>query len=660
MELIINKFAELSNRSFTTPIAIVGDNGVGKTSTMNAYLWCLTGKGKDGYDMNEAVYSVNDSLTERKADVEVVLNGTHFHKVCCSIPLYKKGAGLVGIKSACSNTFYINDVQVTKAAYEAEVNQLCQGKPFGLFTDIQYFSRLPKDKQTEIFVEMLNINKNKFFCNLRDYQEIKADLKAVVNTIERNATLIEGFSSELQKTAIPTDFSSKIAEIKAKMDEIQSQRPTLSESEIAENNSINEQIYRLQNWSPKPILKEKSQKLAEIQAKFSENLEKRNNLVNQLTKAQQTLAELKKALRKAENDAENCEQNAEIQALKDEIEVWENRKKKDAELLENYAVMMKEARCNKCPQCDNLFCENKVTDLPTEQDLRDNIMKALNGIAERQSKLADLRDEFEQMTNNTITTLSSQIREVSVQIEAIPTRIKELEDGMVELRNQEKAAEDEAAEEIRQNDLISAENRRIMGENEVKIAEFKQKLHVPQIATFDNKMWSLKAQLTDYEAKQKVYDEVFGHRKGLADSIEKLSQTNSELTMKRVDYERELIAWESADKRYRDELTEKANEMLPEGMRLSLFRPLITGDGYVSEFAITYDSKRYKNTALQIWGDYQLTKVLQKGFGVNLPIFIDDVANIVDDKLLPKGEDVILIVAVKDLPLYYQKPEGII
>ena len=123
--------------------------------------------------------------------------------------------------------------------------------------------------------------------------------------------------------------------------------------------------------------------------------------------------------------------------------------------------------------------------------------------------------------------------------------------------------------------------------------------------------------------------------------------------MKRIAYEKEVIAWESADKRYRDELTEKANEMLPEGMKLSLFRPLITGDGYVSEFAITYDSKRYKNTALEIWGDYQLTRVLQKGFGVNLPIFIDDVANIVDDKLLPKGEDVILIDAVKDLPLYY-------
>ena len=33
-------------------------------------------------------------------------------------------------------------------------------------------------------------------------------------------------------------------------------------------------------------------------------------------------------------------------------------------------------------------------------------------------------------------------------------------------------------------------------------------------------------------------------------------------------------------------------------------------------FELTYASKKYKNTALQIWGNFEFTKMLQKAFGV--------------------------------------------
>ena len=42
MEMTINKFAELQNRTLTTPAQVFGMNGVGKTTIYNAYVWCLT------------------------------------------------------------------------------------------------------------------------------------------------------------------------------------------------------------------------------------------------------------------------------------------------------------------------------------------------------------------------------------------------------------------------------------------------------------------------------------------------------------------------------------------------------------------------------------------------------------------------------------------
>lgn len=659
MELIINKFAELSNRNFSTPIAIVGDNGVGKTSTMNAYLWALTGKGKDGSEMNEAVYSVNDSIVERRADVEVVLNGTHFHKVCCSVLQRKRGSDEMVLKSACSNTFYINDVEVTKAVYEAEVNKLCQGKPFGLFTDIQYFSRLPKDKQTEIFVEMLNINKDKFFGNLRDYQEIRADLKAVVNTIERNATLIEGFSSELQKTAIPTDFSSKIAEIKTEIDDLVRQRPRLTADQIADNNRIIAEIAKLEaqplNFT---ISNAKRDNLNEKKVYFQHLYTEWQSAINDKACTEAALRKAKEDMAKWGDECEFSENTPEFNDLRAKIDTFSAKKEKDATLLENYAENLKNASCGLCPHCDNIFCENKVADLPSEADLVRNITEFDNKIADLRAKMSQMRDDWQKNKEDEHKEIAERISRFEEKLAKI-----DVEGAKKAVDDAEKAmeiAKIEYAKEIDANTKAREDRDRQIAEDNLIIADLRAQMHTAEASSTDDKIADLKVKLADFEAKQKVYNEVSGHRKGLADSIEKLSQTNSDLTIKRIAYEKEVIAWESADKRYRDVLTEKANEMLPEGMKLSLFRPLITGDGYVSEFAITYDSKRYKNTALQIWGDFQLTKVLQKGFGVHLPIFIDDVANIVDDRLLPKGEDVILIVAVKDLPLYYQKPDGII
>ena len=86
-------------------------------------------------------------------------------------------------------------------------------------------------------------------------------------------------------------------------------------------------------------------------------------------------------------------------------------------------------------------------------------------------------------------------------------------------------------------------------------------------------------------------------------------------------------------------------------MTINLFRPLISGEGYEQVFELTYANKKYKNTALQIWGNFELTKVLQRGFGVELPIFVDDMANITEDEFLPYGENVIQLIASKGMEL---------
>ena len=165
----------------------------------------------------------------------------------------------------------------------------------------------------------------------------------------------------------------------------------------------------------------------------------------------------------------------------------------------------------------------------------------------------------------------------------------------------------------------------------------------------------MKTELSDLQKKQKEYDEKKSVRKHISDNIAKGDATIDKLTAQSVELEREQIAYEKADAEFREAVQSKANAMLPEGMTLNLFRPLVSGDGYETTFELTYASKKYKNTALQIWGNFEFTKMLQKAFGVDLTIFVDDIANITEDKFLPYGENVVQLVAVKGCELCIEK-----
>jgi hypothetical protein len=43
--------------------------------------------------------------------------------------------------------------------------------------------------------------------------------------------------------------------------------------------------------------------------------------------------------------------------------------------------------------------------------------------------------------------------------------------------------------------------------------------------------------------------------------------------------------------------------------------------------------------------------MFQKQFNVKLPIFVDDMANITDEEFIPKGDDIVRIIAVAAEPL---------
>lgn len=651
MEMTIHKFAELSNRTLTTPAQVFGMNGVGKTTIYNAYLWCLTGKGKDGSDMNEAVYSVNDKPTERFADVEVKIGGRTFHKVCKPKYQRPRGTAEMQLQTLCSNTYELDGVEVTMKQYNDAVSALCAGKPFQMFSDIDYFQRLDKQRQIAVIMELCGVKKSDFVGDLRDIALIRKELDETRKAIKEEEKFNEERKSELNQVILPTDYTEQI---KAKQEEIyqlQEQRPTLTPSQIAENNEISKQIAELQNYPYKTISSEKRRNLNAKRDEFNALLNSRNNIVRAKIENDRLIAETEKSLQDWSQNCEYNENNEQAREINGKIAKLETLKAKDTATLENYEQLNKDASCGLCPHCDNIFCEYRKTDLPSADDLRKSIMQYLNDIAGLRAKLSEMRDNWQMEKESEYKKLTERL----AILKANAPDVKGTDERLEVLRKAVEIAETEADEETANNEAIARENEQKKAENESKIAELKAQMHIAQVATTDDRLFSLKTELSDLQRKQKDYDEKKSVRKHISDNIAKGDATIDKLTAQSVELEREQIAYEKADAEFREAVQSKANAMLPDGMTLNLFRPLVSGDGYETTFELTYASKKYKNTALQIWGNFEFTQMLQKAFGVDLTIFVDDIANITEDKFLPCGENVVQLVAVKGCELCIEK-----
>ncbi|MBQ5572634.1 MAG: AAA family ATPase, partial [Bacteroidales bacterium] len=604
MEMKINKFAELSNRTLTTPAQVFGMNGVGKTTIYNAYLWCLTGKGKDGKDMNDAVYSDNDDEKDKYADVTVKIDDKHiFRKVCK--PLFAKPTGEYEkkMKTLCANTYFYNGVEVTMKQYNDAVSVLCAGKPFQMFSDIDYFQRLDKNRQIAVIMELCGVKKSDFVGDLRDIAIIRKELDETRKAIKEEEKFNDERKSELNQVILPTDYTEAI---KAKQNEIyqlQEQRPILSPSMVAENNEISRKIAELQNYTYKTISSEKRRNLNAKREAFNDELNNRNNVVRRKIEQERELEETKKDLQKWETHCEMPTNAPEVEAIKAKIVKFEQKKQADETLLNNYEEANKEASCGLCPHCDNIFCEYRKTDLPTQADLTRNITQYQNDIAGFWAQIHEIEDNWTKQRGKEYAVITHHITE----LENTMPNVAEADERLNKAKEAVILAEKEADEETTNNETIARENEQKRAENESKIAELKAKMHVAQVATTDNRLFTLKTELSDLQKKQKGYDEKKSVRKHISDNIAKGDATIDKLTAQSVELEREQIAYEKADAEFREAVQSKANAMLPEGMTLNLFRPLVTGDGYETTFELTYASKKYKNTALQIWGNFEFT-----------------------------------------------------
>ena len=230
---------------------IIGDNGTGKTTIYDAFLWLLFGKNSEwksdfnikpldseGNALHKAEYSVEGTLLVD--DVPVNLQRIYKEK------WVKKRGASEDVLGSHTTEFSINNVPVgTKKEYDEYISSLVSEDLFKMLTTPSYFPSLSPDNQKAILMEMAGeitdtdvVSRNEDFQSLLDMMKGKdvakfiAEIEAKKRKIKERLDIIPAQLETAQKLMPETSDNEKYLkeEIEIKENEISSIQLQISDT----------------------------------------------------------------------------------------------------------------------------------------------------------------------------------------------------------------------------------------------------------------------------------------------------------------------------------------------------------------------------------------------------------------------------------------------
>ena len=152
---------------------ISGDNATGKTSMMDAFLWCLFGKDSQ----NRSDFNIKTLDAEGKAfpklehEVVVVLSVDGIETVfrrCYKENWVKKRGTTKEVMDGHKVDYYVDDVPLGKGEYDSKVSAICPEQLFRQITNPAYFPSLKMQEQRRMLFEIVggDITNNDVFDEL--------------------------------------------------------------------------------------------------------------------------------------------------------------------------------------------------------------------------------------------------------------------------------------------------------------------------------------------------------------------------------------------------------------------------------------------------------------------------------------------------------------
>lgn len=419
--------------NFQDNTTICGENGTGKTTIMDAFLWLLFGKDSTGRaDSNFNIKTLGiDGKPILKQEHSVcgvlLVDGNPIKLQRNYEEVWTKPTGTTEETLTSHKTvFYINDVKKsTKRDYDAEINSIIPEDVFKMLTDTGYFCRLSAAAQKEMLLDMAGTVTDEEVAALKpEYlallgslqgrplatfiKEVAAKKRAIKDELSAIPASIE--TAERLKPA-PADWKALEKELKAKQQEL-----AQLDAQIADKTQLNEA---------------ETKRKVEIQKSIGElrlSLQRRQNEITQgaengRTEAQRKVSTIESQIWRAEQDLTQKQRT--VDDLKAKIDAVENEL---ANLRESYKAINAEKLTFPegafvCPTCKRpleqedidakrmeleanfntdkakRLQDNKATGLSKKNyqaQIREQLLNAEKAYADAEAQLNSLREQLEE------------------------------------------------------------------------------------------------------------------------------------------------------------------------------------------------------------------------------------------------------------------------
>lgn len=607
---------------FGSVTRISGDNGTGKTTIIDSFMWLLFGKdSKDRKDYK--IKTINEDGEEihgleHSVIGELDVDGTLIKLQRTYKERWTKQKGQAKSELKGHTTDYlINDVPAAMKEYNEKVNNILADNTFKLITNPLYFTSLDWKKQREILLEIIGnvdtenvINYNSALKPLEkllgdDVEILRKQVKAKITKIKEQVKAIPNRIDECNLQIVDDDFKALEEEkklLKAEMENINSL--------IIDKSRVNEEKLKLQD------------QLYKLKTEYSDKLNQARNILN---------APLKELQSKLRNNAYST-QDIELEIERVERKIF---KANEGIGFSEESILEKEK------EQDNLrkrFKEEKAKTFEFDEDakycptcMREYDSERLDEIRE------DYIEKFESYKNTVINKIRNKGKALGELIEKIKLTIEEdkklidkhnsdlteLKSKLENLKTEGKTLEEKLSKCNISNE-VTFEGKEDL---ENKISLITREI---ESVSADNNL-ELKAKYNSLAYKLDEINAQLGKKfnnEKLALRIKELEKEEKDLAITQAELEGQDFLCEEFI-RTKVELLEGNINRKFKGLTFKLFDQQING-GLTETCEALIDGVPFTaaNTASQINAGLQIINTLCEHYDVTAPIFVDNAESV--------------------------------
>jgi DNA repair exonuclease SbcCD ATPase subunit len=621
-------------------MSILGDNGTGKTTIYDAFMWVLFGK-DSSYSTNFGIKTYDkDGNTIHGLDHEVEALISAEGKEITLKRVYKekwtkKRGEAERTLTGHTTDYFIDEVPKKASEYSEFIEKLLDEEVFKLITSVTYFNhQMHWTDRRDLLMDIVGY--------LTDEEIIDEDkeLKPLLEVLDKRT--LEDHKKYIK--AQKKKYNKQIEYIPTRIDEINRGLPELAD-----------------NIDYKKLEKEKKDLSIKID-EIDERINSQQAIGDKYKQKNKELNKLKTQLFELKLELEN-DKKSKLRELEYELERIEEREIKLNSAIEEKKLDLKDK--NDIPELEKIIKELKskyfeVQKTRFEKPSEDNFIcptcKQSLPETDKEQKLKEMQENFQKDKENTLAGINKKGKMLASRKKTLKEIMESTEEDISRMEDKKEELGERIGQFNRDIELEKEKLKDFKPENDEKYKELQSEIKSleEEIEELDNGSGA-KEEIEVKKSYQKQIEEI-NYKLNSKETIEKQKKRIKELKKEEEKYRDKLMELEK-DEYLIERFTIKKVDMLEDEInkkfdlvKFKLFDRKVNG-AIEDSCEVTVDGVPYSdlNTAKTINAGLDVINVLVDKYQVSAPVFLDNKESV--NQLIETDSQIISLVVTKDKKL---------